>query len=143
MKSTTTNRTAMKRTIMKRAVAKRSTMNHTIVNRALAVAGLLLALCVMSLAHGNEKHVLGVVTGISASSITIATVDHTSATVEVVASTKFEKSGAPAALKDLKVGDKLVVHADVVNGKLVANEVDFGASKKMQPSKKMEGMNHK
>ena len=111
--------------------------------RTIVVAGLLLALCVMALAHGKEKHVLGVVTGISGNSITIATVNHTSATVEVQATTKFEKSGAPAALKDLKVGDKLVVHADVVGGKWVANQVDFGVPKKMQPSKKMDGMDHK
>ncbi len=122
---------------------KHTIMKRTTVKRTIAVAGLLLALCVMALAHGKETHVLGVVTGISGNSITIATVNHTSETVEVHAATKFEKSGAPAALKDLKVGDKLVVHADVVGGKWVANQVDFGATKKMQPAKGMEGIDHK
>ena len=58
--------------------------------------------------------------------------------------TKFEKSGSPATLKDLKVGDKVVVHADVSDKKLVANEVRFGAkAKSMEGMKGMEGMDHK
>ena len=54
--------------------------------------------------------------------------------------TKFEKSGATAALKDLKVGDKVVIHAGVSGGKLVANEVHFGAMKGKQSMEGMKGM---
>ena len=60
--------------------------------------------------------------------------------------TKFENSGSPATLKDLKVGDKVVVHADVSGDKLVANEVHFGAMKHKKSTegmKGMEGMDHK
>ena len=46
-------------------------------------------------------------------------------------------------MEDLKVGDKVVIHADASGDKLVANEVHFGAVKKMQPMKGMEGMDHK
>ena len=69
-----------------------------------------------------------------------------SVTVDVSDKTKFEKSGSPATLKDLKVGDKVVVHADVSGAKLVANEVHFGAMKgkqSMEGMKGMEGMDHK
>jgi hypothetical protein len=53
--------------------------------------------------------------------------------------TKFEKSGAAATLKDLKVGDKVVIHAGVSDTKLVANEVHFGAMKGKQSMEGMEG----
>ncbi len=98
----------------------------------------------MALAHGKEKHVMGTVTNISENSITVETPDKKSISVEVTDKTKFEKSGSPATIKDLKVGDKVVVHADVSDNKLVANEVQFGAkAKSMEGMKGMEGMDHK
>ena len=114
--------------------------------RKAAVATLLLAFSVMALAHGKEKHVMGTVTSISDSSITVETTAKKSITVDVNDKTKFEKSGSPATLKDLKVGDKVVVHADVSGAKLLANEVHFGAMKgkqSMEGMKGMEGMDHK
>src|SRR5437867_10969876 len=94
-----------------------------------AVGALLVALSVMALAHGKEKHVMGTVTSISDNSITVETTAKKSITVDVSDKTKFEKSGSPATLKDLKVGDKVVVHADVSDDKLVANKLHFGAMK--------------
>ena len=51
----------------------------------------------------------------------------------------------PATLKDLKVGEKVVIHAGAAGDKLVANEVQFGAKKKqsVEGMKEMEGMDHK
>ncbi len=114
--------------------------------RKAAVATLLLAFSVLALAHGKEKHVMGTVTSISDSSITVETTAKKSVTVDVNGKTKFEKSGSSATLKDLKVGDKVVVHADVSGAKLIANEVHFGAMKgkqSMEGMKGMEGMDHK
>jgi hypothetical protein len=59
----------------------------------------------MALAHGKEKHVMGTVTSISDSSITVETTAKQSLAVDVNDKTKLEKSGAAATLKDLKVGD--------------------------------------
>ncbi len=112
-------------------------MKHTV-----AVVTLLFALSLMALAHGKEKHVMGTVTSISDTSITVETTAKKSVTVEVSAKTKFEKSGAAATLKDLKVGDKVVIHADLSGAKLVANEVHFGAMKDKQPVDGMKGMDH-
>ena len=95
--------------------------------RTVAVVTLLFALSVMALAHGKEKHVMGKVTSTSDNSITVETATKQSVAVEVSDKTKFEKSGAAATLKDLKVGDKIVIHADVSGDKLVAHEVHFGA----------------
>jgi Domain of unknown function (DUF5666) len=94
----------------------------------------LFALCIslftaVVLAHGTEQHVMGTVTALSANSITV----HTTAnppkevTVLIVASTQFMKSGATASLKDLKAGDRVVIHAKPnADKKLEASMVDFG-----------------
>ena len=111
--------------------------------RTAAVVALLFALSVMALAHGKEKHVMGKVTNISDNSITVETTAKKPVTVHVNDKTKFAKSGTAATLKDLKVGDKVVIHADAAGDKLVANEVHFGTMKKMPPMKGMEGMEHK
>src|SRR5436309_15553996 len=111
--------------------------------RIVAVVTLLFAFSLMALAHGNEKHVMGTVTSISDNSITVETTAKKSITVDVSDKTKFEKSGSPATLKDLKVGDKVVVHADVSGDKLVANEVHFGAMKHKKTMEGMGGMEHK
>src|SRR5258708_21474015 len=108
--------------------------------RIVAVVTLLFALSLMALAHGNEKHVMGKVTSISDSSITVETTAKKSVTVEVNDKTKFAKSGEAATLKDLKVGDKVVIHAGVSGDKLVANEVQFGAMKGKQSIEVMKGM---
>jgi hypothetical protein len=111
--------------------------------RSVAVVALLFTLSLMALAHGNEKHVMGTVTHISDHSITVETTAKKSVTVDVSNTTRFEKSGAAATLKDLKVGDKLVIHADASGGKLVASEVRFGTLKGKQSMHGMEGMDHK
>ena len=113
--------------------------------RTVAVVTLLFALSVMVLAHGKEKHVMGKVTSTSDNSITVETATKQSVAVEVNDKTKFERSGSPATLKDLKVGDKVVVHADASDNKLIANEVHFGAKGKqsMEGMKGMGGMDHK
>jgi len=108
--------------------------------RIAAAAILLFALSVMVLAHGNEKHVMGKVTSISDKSITVETTSKQSVTIELSEQTKFEKSGSPATLNDLKVGDKVVIHADASGSKLVAHEVRFGTMKGKQSMQDMKGM---
>jgi hypothetical protein len=78
-------------------------------------------------AHGNEKHVLGTVKAVGADSVTVETTSHQSQTVQVTAQTKFIKGGAPSSLSDLKVGDRVVIHAKASGDKLQATEVKFGA----------------
>jgi len=108
--------------------------------KPVAVLTLLFALSVMVLAHGKEKHVMGTVTSIGENSITVETTSKKAVTVEVSDKTKFEKSGSPATLKDLRVGDRVVVHADTAGDKLIANEVQFGAQKGKQSMHNMNGM---
>ncbi len=109
--------------------------------RTVAVFALALALSAIAFAHGNEKHVMGTVTSISHNSFTVETTSNKMVTVTLSAATKFQKSGSPAALKDLKVGDKVVIHATGPEQKLVAAEVRFGTMTKDNMSG-MKGMDH-
>ncbi|HYL10341.1 MAG TPA: hypothetical protein VEU31_06350 [Candidatus Acidoferrales bacterium] len=87
------------------------------------------------LAHGNEKHVLGTVTKITDAEITVETAAKETVTVKIVAETKFVKTGTEATLKDLKVGDRVVIHAKPVGDALEAHEVRFGSTKSGTPGK--------
>jgi len=109
--------------------------------RTVAVFALLFALSVMSVAHGNEKHLMGTVTSISDNSITVEITSKKTVVVALSTATKFQKSGSPAALKDLKVGDKVAIHATGPEEKLVATDVKFGTMTKDNMSG-MKGMDH-
>ena len=60
-------------------------------------------------AHGNDQHIMGKVIGMTDSSITVQTKAKDSVTVFTMAETKFEKSGTAASMKDLKVGDRVLI----------------------------------
>ncbi len=101
--------------------------------KRLAVVVVVLVFTVgMALAHGNEQQIMGKVINISGNSITVETVKKETKTVEFTSETKFVKSGSPASVKDLKVGDRVVIHAAAKGDKLQAHEVRFGAQ---SPSK--------
>ena len=107
-------------------------------NRTLALFVFLFALSSIVFAHGNQTHVMGTVTNISESSVSVETTSKKTVTVNIGAATKFVKSGLPVTLKDLKVGDRVVIHATGPEDKLVASEVRFGSV----PKEGMSGMDH-
>ena len=84
----------------------------------------------VAFAHGTYTHVMGTVTKITDTEITVETMDKQVTVVKIAADTSFVKSGAAASLKDLKVGDRVVIHAKPVGTELIAHEVRFG---KMPP----------
>ncbi len=100
--------------------------------RLAAVVVLLVLTVGLALAHENEQHIMGKVKSVSENSITVETVKKETKTVEFTSETKFVKSASPASVKDLKVGDRVVIHAAVKGDKLEAREVRFGAQ---SPSK--------
>ena len=79
-------------------------------------------------AHGNEQHVMGMVTAVAENSITVETKDHQKVMVSVVAETKFMKGTAPATIKDVKVGDRVVIHAAKREDQLQAHTVRIGST---------------
>jgi hypothetical protein len=78
------------------------------------------------LAHGKGQHVMGIVTAMTDNSITVKTIAKDPVIVYTMADTKYEKGGAASSINDLKVGDRVVIHATKMSDKLMATEVRFG-----------------
>lgn len=95
----------------------------------------ILTLALSAFAHGTDKHVLGTVSKITATEITVQTPDNHTQVVKIAPDTSFVKSGANSSLKELKVGDRVVIHAKPVGNDLIAHEVRFG---KTPPATKSE-----
>lgn len=85
-----------------------------------------LILATMVWAHGDQQHVMGTVTKVDALSISVKTTDGAVKTVMVTAETKFVKNGSTAKLGDLKIGDRVVIHAKTIEDMLHATEVKIG-----------------
>ena len=79
-------------------------------------------------AHGNAVHVRGTVTQITGQSVTIQpnTKGAKAMTFTVADHTEIDKSGKVAALKDLKVGDRVAV--EIPKGKTEAESIKIGAA---------------
>jgi hypothetical protein len=94
----------------------------------LAIVSLALLPTIAS-AHGGEEHVTGTVTKISDTSVTVKTT--AGKTVEVgfdAKMTTYERAKQPIQKTDIKVGDRIVIHAMEVSEKLVAHTVEVGAT---------------
>src|SRR4051812_37548007 len=81
-----------------------------------------------ALAHNGNDHVRGVVTAVSAQSVTIQLADKSTKTLSISGKTEFETSGKPAHLADVKVGDRVVI--DVPEHGTNALLIKVGAAKK-------------
>lgn len=84
----------------------------------------------LAVAHGNLQHIIGTVAKVSPNSVTITT--NAGKTVEVVLAgdTKISKAGQAMQKTDIQVGDRVVIHAEMEDGKLSAHTVELGVGKK-------------
>jgi len=88
-----------------------------------------LAVAAGLLAHGGAEHLTGTVTSVASDVLTIETTKHETVTVGLSAKTVAMKGKAKGDLKDLKTGDRVVVHAEKDKaGKYQAEEVDYGGA---------------
>jgi hypothetical protein len=83
-------------------------------------------------AHGNMDHILGTVSKIAGNVVTVAK-DSKSTDVTLTATTTYEVNGAAGKQSDLKVGDRVVIHAVKKDGKEVAHEVRLAHPAKTTP----------
>src|ERR1022692_3365419 len=116
--------------------SKNTTIKLKILVALLAILSLAL-LPTIATAHGGEEHVTGTVTKISDTSVTVKTTD--GKTVEVgfdAKMTTYERAKKPIQKTDIKVGDRVVIHAMEVNEKLVAHSVELGAAKAVKQTAK-------
>lgn len=79
-------------------------------------------------AHGGEEHVIGTVTSISDTSVSVKTTAGKTVEVGFDAKTTFARAKQLIQKSDIKVGDRVVIHAMEMNEKLVAHTVEIGAA---------------
>src|SRR5258707_345661 len=98
------------------------------IHSVIAVVALMLGPTI-AFAHNGVEHVMGTVTAVTDTSITVDTVKHTSVTVLIDPATTFNNNDAQAARKDLKIGQRVVINAKPnADKKLVGVSVKWGAS---------------
>jgi hypothetical protein len=97
--------------------------------KVLATLFLLVLTVSSAYAHNGMEHVMGTVASITDNSITVTMTDGKSQTVPTTADTKYTKMDAAIALKDIKVGDHVVIQATKKDGKLIAATVQVGMGK--------------
>ena len=97
--------------------------------RNLSLTILLMSMTTMLCAHGNEQHVMGTVTNITATAITVKTQDGATVEVFIDPDTKFLRGGQPISAKDVKQGDRIIIHANKKGEKLTATTVAIGKAK--------------
>ena len=108
------------------------------VHALIAMAALIVGSAI-AFAHNGVEHVMGTVTAITDTSITVETAKKTKVTVMVDTSTTFSHTDMKASMKDLKVGDRVVINAKEGTDKtLLGVSVKWGAS-----SSKKTPANHK
>lgn len=102
-------------------------MNRIIAQAVLAAVALTLGSAV-AFAHNGVEHVMGTVTAMTDTSITVDTVKHTAVTVLIDSATTFSNGDKQAMRQDLKVGQRVVVNAKMnADKKLVGVSVKWGA----------------
>ena len=104
--------------------------------RLLALVLTLGLLASAAYAHNGMIHVMGTVSAVTDTSITVTMTDGKSQAVALNGDTKYAKMDTAIALKDIKVGDHVVIHATKKGNQLVAATVKIG----MGDMKGMGGM---
>lgn len=102
--------------------------------RVLGIATALILTSVVASAHGDAVKTAGTVKQINGQAVTIqpAAKGAKALTFVVAEWTEIDKAGDVAALKDLKVGDRIVV--EIPKGKKEAESINIGAAGPAKPT---------
>lgn len=87
---------------------------------------------VPALAHGKPEQVLGTVTAVTDKAVTVQTTDKKTRTVATNAKTMVMRGTDHLAMKDVKVGDRVVVDVDTVEK--VAQAIKLGGTPGKAPA---------
>jgi hypothetical protein len=85
-------------------------------------------LTTIATAHGGEEHVVGTVTKVTDTAVTVKTTAGKTVEVGFDAKTTYQRAKQPIQKSDIKVGDRIVIHATEVKEKLVAHTVEIGTA---------------
>ena len=86
------------------------------------------------------QHIRGTVTAVTGTSVTVKTVDGIVRTIALNGATKYSQSGILMTIKDVKVGDRIVIHATEKNEKLTAAEVNLSVIRAKKKYDNLDGM---
>ena len=89
----------------------------------------------IALAHGGLEHVMGTVTQVGDGSVTVKTTAGKTVTVNVDAKTTYSRASKPIQKSDIKVGDRVAIHAEEHDKTLLGKTVEVGAAAKAAPAK--------
>jgi Domain of unknown function (DUF5666) len=103
----------------------------TITRRILLLA--LILAPVIALAHGGLEHVRGTIAKVSDGSVTVTTAAGKTVEVLLDAQTTYARAEKPIQKTDLKVGDRVVIHAAEKGTTLTAHTVEVGVSSSKKP----------
>ena len=92
-------------------------------------------LSTIAMAHGGEEHVTGLVTKVSGTAVTVKTTEGKTVQVGFDTKTTFTRADQPIQKTDIKVGDRVVIHAEEVDEKLTAHTVQIGVANATQKTK--------
>lgn len=90
-----------------------------------------LAIAMALVAHGDKKHVMGILQSVSAEAVTVKEGDGKIVTVKLTPTTMYVMrdakggDGTPAKFADLAVGQRVIIHATPKGNDLLADEVKF------------------
>ncbi len=86
-----------------------------------------------ALAHGSGAHIMGKVRAVDGSTLLVEEKGGKEQTIALDAKTRFDKGGTSAAVTDLQVGERVVVHARKEGDKLIAETIKFGERTESAP----------
>jgi hypothetical protein len=104
---------------------------HSIITRnqiALTIAFVVALLPAVAFAHGGFEHVMGTVSKISDTSVTVTTAAGKSVDVALDAKTTYARATQALQRADLKVGDRVVIDAVKTGDKLAAHSIKIGGA---------------
>ena len=84
-------------------------------------------LTTIATAHGGEQHVVGTVTKVSDTAVTVKTIAGKTVQVGFDSKTTYQRAKQPIQKSDIRVG-RIVIHATEMKEKLVAHTVEVGTA---------------
>lgn len=107
-------------------------LNITTITRFVMLFALAIAPGI-ALAHGGLEHVRGTIAKVSDQSVTVTTTAGKTVEVLLDAQTTYARADKPIQKTDLKVGDRVVIHAAEKGTTLTAHTVEVGVSVSKKP----------
>lgn len=91
-----------------------------------------IALGEVAYTHGDEPHIRGTVVSTTGTTIVVKTTAGNNRTFVITADTKVVRGEARVTLKDIKVGERVVIHAMKHLDRVMASEIELAAAKPKQ-----------